>query len=342
MNRMKWKWFSSFGAIVAALVAGGYLAGILAQLLRNYDLWQQAGGLLSGRRSPDLPGTSPAAAFRGLLTLPYGLFGLGLVVLAFLILFFFVLRIGRDSRGTFDAQRNLTYSEEGTYGTAGFMTEAERKYTFSQSQQLSMQTGLIGYLRADFGSNGNEFWTTWNDFRKDLKTDEFKAEFDDVINGLRDGDVLSGRKSMSSYCYSTPDSSFNDDRNHYGIRLDTEKYSYLMRFNPNRGEYNLYCYCYQKEWLNNHLKNAERGIRFIDPHYQEQFRIADGEKISIKLGDGKTMERTCRYIDDYHLEVGTNLYHICEFAELCERNGHTVEPAAKENTKSAKDKQKTR
>ena len=58
-----------------------------------------------------------------------------------------------------------------------------------------MQTGLIGYLRADFGSNGNEFWTTWNDFRKDLKTDEFKAEFDDVINGLRDGDVLSGRKS---------------------------------------------------------------------------------------------------------------------------------------------------
>ena len=76
------------------------------------------------------------------------------------------------------------------------LTEAERKYTFSQSQQLSMQTGLIGYLRADFGSNGNEFWTTWNDFRKDLKTDEFKAEFDDVINGLRDGDVLSGRKAM--------------------------------------------------------------------------------------------------------------------------------------------------
>ena len=102
------------------------------------------------------------------------------------------------------------------------MTEAERKYTFSQSQQLSMQTGLIGYLRADFGSTGNEFWTTWNDFRKDLKTDEFKAEFDDVINGLRDGDVLSGRKAMSSYCYSTPDSSFNDDRNHYNREKEPE------------------------------------------------------------------------------------------------------------------------
>ena len=115
---------------------------------------------------------------------------------------------------------------------------------------------------------------------------------------------------MSKFCYEHPESSYEDDRNQYGVRVDTERYSYLMRLNPNRGEYNLYCYCYQKEWLNNHLKNAERGIRFIDPHYQEQFRIADGEKISIKLGDGKTMERTCRYIDDYHLEVGTNLYHM--------------------------------
>ena len=176
------------------------------------------------------------------------------------------------------------------------LTEAERKYTFSQSQQLSMQTGLIGYLRADFGSAGNEFWTTWNDFRKDLKTDDFKKEFDLVINSYRfgDGEFLSGRSTMSKFCYEHPESSYEDDRNHYGVRVDTERYSYLMRLNPNRGEYNLYCYCYQKEWLNNHLKNAERGIRFIDPHYQEQFRITDGEKISIKLGDGKTMERTCR------------------------------------------------
>lgn len=108
------------------------------------------------------------------------------------------------------------------------LTEAERKYTFSQSQQLSMQTGLIGYLRADFGSAGNEFWTTWNDFRKDLKTDEFKAEFDDVINGLRDGDVLSGRKAMSSYCYSTSDSSFNDDR-----KVNIQLYSLYLHMKLN-------------------------------------------------------------------------------------------------------------
>lgn len=206
------------------------------------------------------------------------------------------------------------------------ITKSEQKYTFKQSYQLSSQTGLIGYLRGDFGSIGKEFWTTWNDFRKDLKTDEFKAEFDDVINGLREGDVLSGRKAMSSYCCSNPDSSFNDDRNHYGIRLDTDKYSYLMRLNPNKGEYNLYCYCYKKDWLNSHLERAERGIRFIDSNYNEKFRIADGGKISITKSNGERTEKFCRYIADYHLEVGTNLYHICEFAELCEKNGVIVEP----------------
>lgn len=206
------------------------------------------------------------------------------------------------------------------------ITKSEQKYTFKQSYQLSSQTGFIGYLRGDFGSIGKEFWTTWNDFKKDLKTDEFKAEFDDVINGLREGDVLSGRKAMSSYCCSNPDSSFNDDRNHYGIRLDTDKYSYLMRLNPNKGEYNLYCYCYKKDWLNSHLERAERGIRFIDSNYNEKFRIADGGKISITKSNGERTEKFCRYIDDYHLEVGTNLYHICEFAELCEKNGVIVEP----------------
>lgn len=149
------------------------------------------------------------------------------------------------------------------------LIEAERKYTFSQNQQLSMQTDLVGYLRADFGFVGSESWTTWNDFREDLKTEEFKVKFDDVIDGLHDGDVLFNRKAMPSYCHFTPGSSSNNDRSHYGIRLDTRKYSYLMGSNLNRGRYNLYCYCYQKEWLDSHLKNAERGIRFISPYYQE-------------------------------------------------------------------------
>lgn len=47
------------------------------------------------------------------------------------------------------------------------MVPIERFYSYSQSQQISMQTGFIGYLRADMGSNGEGFFSTWNDFRAD-------------------------------------------------------------------------------------------------------------------------------------------------------------------------------
>lgn len=205
---------------------------------------------------------------------------------------------------------------------------AERKYTFRQSQQISMQTGLIGYLRADFGSTGKEFYSTWNDFRKDLNTDDFKKEFDLVINSYRigDGEFLNDRNTMSKFCYEHPESSYKDDRNHYGVRVDTEQYSYLMRLNPDRGEYNLYCYCYKRDSLDKHIHEAHRGIRFIDPHYKKQFTIPDGDEIRITLSSGEYYDRECRYIDDYHLEVGDNIYHICEFAEITERNGNTVIP----------------
>lgn len=37
------------------------------------------------------------------------------------------------------------------------ITKSEQKYTFKQSYQLSSQTGLIGYLRGDFGQSERNF-----------------------------------------------------------------------------------------------------------------------------------------------------------------------------------------
>ena len=92
------------------------------------------------------------------------------------------------------------------------MTEEEDKYTFSQSPQISSQTGFIGYLRADMDTNGKGFFSTWNDWRKDLKTQEFKDEFDEVINSLREeGDILHNRATLSKYCYSTPQARQNNE-----------------------------------------------------------------------------------------------------------------------------------
>ena len=120
----------------------------------------------------------------------------------------------------------------------------------------------------------------------------------------------------------------------YGIRVNTKNHAFLLRMNPNQGDYNLYCFCYQREWLDKHIHRAEKGIRFITPSYKELFRVADGDKVRIVDGNGESRDRTVRFIDDYHMEldgsVGGNLYHICEFAEIMENNGSKVEPIAGE------------
>ena len=70
----------------------------------------------------------------------------------------------------------------------------------------------------------------------------------------------------------------------------------------------------------------QKEIRFIDSRYNELFRIKDGESITVKFSDGSMSDRKCTYIDDYHTKIGYNVFHICEFAELMERNGSTYRP----------------
>lgn len=211
-------------------------------------------------------------------------------------------------------------------------TKTENMYTFNQSQQITSQTGCIGHLRADMDSDGKGFFSTWFDRRSDLKTDEFKHELDDVINGLRFdssyGDVLKDRQSLEQYCHAHEEARMNKT-NSFGFRIDTQDHTYMLRMTPNAGEYNLYCYCYKKDWLDRHMQEAEQGIRFIDSSYNDKFRLPDGGQICITDMDGHQRDYTCRFIDPYHLEVGSgafNLYHICEFAERMEQNGSTIQP----------------
>lgn len=211
------------------------------------------------------------------------------------------------------------------------LVEAEDKYTFRQSSQISGQCGLIGHLRVDFGSDGCGFFSSWEDYRADLKTDEFKAELDDVITSLREErDLLHSRPDLEKYCLSAPQARMKTEIEYYGVRVDTAKYAYLLRLGPNKGDYNLYCYCHRRDWLDQHLKQAARGIRFINPHYKEIFRIPDGDKIRILLSDGDHRDRTARYIDDYHVELnsenGSNIYHICELAERIEASNAKIIP----------------
>lgn len=212
------------------------------------------------------------------------------------------------------------------------LTETERKYTYTQSMQLMGQTGCIGHLRGDFDRTGTGFFTTWNDHRKEFKTEEFKKELDDVINALRSEEygLLQNRSAMRQYAGKYPESSYDENFVQFGFRADTDTHSFLIRCKPVPGEYDFYCYCYVKKWLDGHIYNATKGIRFIDSGYNELFRIADGEKIVITDSDHKTEERTCRYIDEYHTQIGSEIYHICQFAELMERGGCVYQAKEKE------------
>ena len=204
-------------------------------------------------------------------------------------------------------------------------TPAERLYTTGQSMQIAGQTGCIGHLRADMGEDGKGFFKTWKSRRQDLDTEDFQSEFENVLNALvsdeQYGGFLNSRDAMESFCREHPESGFHDGFA-FGFRADTERYSYLIKLHPYKGEENLFIYCYRRDWLDSHMKQAEKGIRFITPNYKEKFRIEDGDQIRVRRYDGHQRDYVCRYIDECHVEIGTELYHICQFAELMERGGN--------------------
>lgn len=76
----------------------------------------------------------------------------------------------------------------------------------------------------------------------------------------------------------------------------------------------------------------DKTIRFIDSHYNNLFTIPDGGSIELTLSDGEKVARKCKYLDEYHTEVGSNVYHICEFAERMEQNGTKYAPIISEKS----------
>lgn len=212
------------------------------------------------------------------------------------------------------------------------MTGSEPLYVYQQPQQISRQTGFVGYLRGDFGQSGKQFWTTWFGDREDWNTPEFKHDLQRTIDRLRyETKQLAGRDQLSALCLDDMSSAITEDQRWFGFRVDSGEYAYLLKCSPYKGDYNFYVYCYYKDWLDQHMAQTQQGIRFIDSWYKERFRIPDGGRIRITQLDGEQNEYTCRFVDEAHMEIvdgRDSLYHICQFAEVMERNGNTVEPVS--------------
>ena len=69
----------------------------------------------------------------------------------------------------------------------------------------------------------------------------------------------------------------------------------------------------------------KNDLRFINSGYDEQFRIPDGGKIEVEYPD-RTFSARCEYLDDYHAYIGSEVYHMCQFAEIVERGGGVYRP----------------
>lgn len=218
------------------------------------------------------------------------------------------------------------------YMTFREAANAERLYAHEQSSQISGQCGSPGYLHGSLDNSGTVFVSSWKRDVPSRNTPEFKAEFNSVLDMLRFderyGNALKNRSSMIAFCLANPQAQINNGRE-YVFRADTQDYSYLIRCTPAGEDNHVFIYPYNRQWLDCHIKQAEKGIRFITPDYGEKFRIPGGGTVRITWSDGTSNDRIARYIDEYHLELSgdyTNLYHICELAERLERAGSTIIP----------------
>ena len=224
------------------------------------------------------------------------------------------------------------------------MTKEERLYSYTQSSQIGSQTGNVGHLRADMDSNGESFFSTWWDCRSDLKTEEFKEEFNGLISSLREeGQPLHNRTALSKFCFSHPEAASEDFRDFF-FRADTTEHSDMFRLNPNRGEYGIYCYPYKRDWLDHHLQESRKGIRFVDQDYNELFRLRDGAKIRVTFPNGEVDEKSVRYIDSTHFEYGfgaLSVLHTMQFAEWMAEANAVVEPVNEADIVQVQQKKRT-
>ncbi len=208
-------------------------------------------------------------------------------------------------------------------------TPTERLFAYEQSLRLAERCGNPGYLWGKLDNSGSVFINSWETFVRSQNTPEFKAEFNTVLDMLRFderyGHALKNRSAMIAYCLDHSQGCFRNGYE-YAFRADTQDYSYLIRCTPAGEDNHVYIYPYRRDCLDRHMKQAEKGIRFITLDGKEKFRVADGDMVRIITSEGGHFDRMARYVDESHAEIGGSFYHIREFAEWMEQSGSQVIP----------------
>lgn len=92
--------------------------------------------------SPQFPDAGIGECLKGLFSYPYGLIGFGICGAAIVIIVLVIMKMGSGERTDVDKERNFEYSNKGTYGTSGFMTEKEMHEIFDVDS-VKNNTGIL-------------------------------------------------------------------------------------------------------------------------------------------------------------------------------------------------------
>ena len=128
----------------------------------------------------------------------------------------------------------------------------EKSLFYSASKDADDKAlATVGHLRADFGSSGKDFQSSWNPHNGDrFNTPEFKAALKEFVDGLRKkGGPLKSLSAMRKYCAERGAEAKLEDCGAYGFIAETEdlNYKFALRFTPSPGQYQLYLYAYDME-----------------------------------------------------------------------------------------------
>ncbi len=129
-------------------------------------------------------------------------------------------------------------------------TENEKKLFYRLEGEAAERHGAIGHLRADFGRGGDEFYSTWFDNQKHLKTPDFRVEFDSIINFLRskaEQPIFSSRHEMRKFTLAHSGWQIKDGV--VGLKTQTADHTYLIRCRPSASDYDIYCFAFNNSYL---------------------------------------------------------------------------------------------
>ena len=132
-------------AIVVAAILGGlamlYLGGLIAQVLTNYQIWMDSGGMWGAAQMAP-PDWNPIRCIPSAFTWN-GLKGMALFLAAVAAIYLYVKFHDKFS-GELHDPRGFTISKSGTYGTAGWMSDKDMKEVLELTTPAKAEGNILG------------------------------------------------------------------------------------------------------------------------------------------------------------------------------------------------------